>query len=437
MTSRPNLRFRRLPVRVAATTTLVVAILYLLVSGVVVAIVRQTLIGTIDGRLVRAVAAVQAQGGGSGLLAGGRPEDPDADSDGRRFGAPILVWVIGPDGTIASSDATAELPVSDRQVSGPVDARVSGTDIRIAGGPVAGGWVAVGQTTSDITRALQTVLLAEAVIAPVLLLAVFFGSWAIGRRVAAPIERARRRQLDFTADASHELRTPLTVIEAETSLALSSARDAGADQQAFERIRDESHHMGRLVRDLLWLAQLDAAPAVPEAAPVDLGTLATTTAERFRAVCEQRGLRLASRVTGTSSPVLTAPAEWLARLVSVLVDNAVRYSSTGGTVGVEVATDGGRVRLAVQDTGPGIPATERDRIFDRFHRATDEPGGAGLGLAIADAIVRGTGGRWEIGDAPGGGARMAVSWARTAGGTYAARSLEQSVGLGPDQDTVL
>jgi len=84
-----------------------------------------------------------------------------------------------------------------------------------------------------------------------------------------------------------------------------------------------------------------------------------------------------------------------------------------------------------------VPAGERDRIFDRFHRATDEPGGAGLGLAIADAIVRGTGGRWEIGDAPGGGARMAASWTRTGGGAYAARSLEQSVELGGDQDAAV
>ena len=283
----------------------------------------------------------------------------------------------------------------------------------------------------------QIVLLAETVIAPVLLLTVFFGSWAIGRRVAAPIERARRRQLDFTADASHELRTPLTVIEAETSLALSSAREPGADQQALERINDETQHLGRLVRDLLWLARFDAAPPAPGVAPVDIGTLATTTAERFRAISEQRGLRLVTRVTGTSSPVITAPAEWLARLVSVLIDNAVKYSSSGGTVSVEVSTDAGRVRLAVEDTGPGIPASERDRIFDRFHRATDEPGGAGLGLAIADAIVRGTGGRWEIGDAPGGGARMAASWTRTSGGIYAARSLEQSVELGGDQDAAV
>ena len=100
------------------------------------------------------------------------------------------------------------------------------------------------------------------------------------------------------------------------------------------------------------------------------------------------------------------------RLVGVLVDNATKYAPPGGAVAVRVAAGGGRVRLVVDDTGPGIPLEQRARIFDRFHRATDEQGGAGLGLAIADAVVRATGGRWTVGDAPGGGARLAVTWPR-------------------------
>lgn len=408
-------------------TTAVVAILYVLVAGVVLVLVRQNLTAAIDRRLTDAVAALQSQGGVANVIAGGALE-PDTDRDGRRFEAPILVWVVAADGKVAASDATAELPPADRRVTAPVNETISGTALRIAGGPVAGGWVAVGQTTSDVTNALGTVLLAEAVIAPVLLLAIFLGAWAVGRRVAAPIERAHARQLDFTADASHELRTPLTIIEAEATLAIRSARKGSGTLQALERIRDESQHMGRLVDDLLWLARLDAAPAPPDAVPIDLGTLATTTAERFRAVCEQRGLTLASRVTGSASPVINAPGEWMARLVSVLVDNAVKYSPPGGAVRVGVSANAGRVRLAVEDTGPGIPTKDRQRVLNRFHRATDDAGGTGLGLAIASAIVRGTGGRWEISEAPGGGARMAISWVRAGGRAYAMPSVEQLAG---------
>lgn len=79
---------------------------------------------------------------------------------------------------------------------------------------------------------------------------------------------------------------------------------------------------------------------------------------------------------------------------------------------VSVAADSGRIRLTVDDAGSGIPEEERTRIFDRFHRATDSSSGAGLGLAIADAIVRATSGRWRVGSSPAGGASMSVAWRR-------------------------
>jgi hypothetical protein len=102
----------------------------------------------------------------------------------------------------------------------------------------------------------------------------------------------------------------------------------------------------------------------------------------------------------------------------VLLDNACKYVPEGGTVDVTVWADGNRVRLAVDDSGPGIPAAERSRIFDRFRRATDQPGGAGLGLAIANSVVSATGGRWTIGDSPLGGASLGVLWPRSLSGSH-------------------
>ena len=99
----------------------------------------------------------------------------------------------------------------------------------------------------------------------------------------------------------------------------------------------------------------------------------------------------------------------------MLVDNACKYAPEGGSVDVTVAVEGGRATVTVDDSGPGIPDDERQRIFDRFHRSVStstEAGGAGLGLAIGDAIVRATGGRWAVGSAPAGGARFSVSWSR-------------------------
>jgi len=160
----------------------------------------------------------------------------------------------------------------------------------------------------------------------------------------------------------------------------------------------------------LWLARFDdSARRAPTSEPVDLGVLAVSATARFEAVAEARGQVLRVGV----EPVLTvvnAPPEWLDRLLGVLLDNACRYTPGGGTIDVSVGRRDGRVRLAVDDSGPGIPPEERASIFDRFHRASDTPGGSGLGLAIAAAVVSASGGRWEVGSSPAGGASMAVTW---------------------------
>lgn len=426
--------FHRVPVRVAAITTAVVAALYLLVAIAVALIVGGNLVANIDGRLAQQLAAIETRPDVLRELTGGSVGDLDSDGDARRFDAPLLVWVRGPGGAVSQSDATAQLPGDLQTAPGPATVTIGGAQMRLVGGPLdtsnGTGWVTIAQTMAAATNARNTFIVAELLIAPALLLLVFIGALAIGRRVAGPIEQARISQLAFTADASHELRTPLAVIEAESSLALQSARDAVADGQTLERIQDETRHLRRLVDDLLWLARFDSAPAPADAAPVDVGVLAATTTERFRAICDQRGMRLATRVTGNLSPVITAPSEWVARLLSVLLDNAVRHSPSGASVTVTVSGEIGRVHLTVEDTGPGIPAAQRARIFDRFHRASDTADGAGLGLSIADAVVRSTAGHWEIGDAAGGGARMSVWWQRSPGKVFDQPSLEQSAEAG-------
>jgi signal transduction histidine kinase len=259
-----------------------------------------------------------------------------------------------------------------------------------------------------VNDARRTVILGVLLIAPALLLTVFAGAVVIGRRVAAPIDAARQRQLHFTADASHELRTPLAVIEANASLALARHRDPVWDGHAFEKVDAESKRMRALLDDLLWLARLDATRGVPGAEPVDLGLLAQQAADRFAPIAERK--RISLRVDAANGATVTAPPDWLDRLVGVLLDNACKYSPEDGVVAIRVTAPEGRVALAVADTGPGIPEGQRDRIFDRFHRATDGSDGAGLGLSIADAIVRGTGGRWSVAAAPGGGTEMSVTW---------------------------
>ena len=139
--------------------------------------------------------------------------------------------------------------------------------------------------------------------------------------------------------------------------------------------------------------------------------LADVAVDRFGALAETRRLALEFRVA-PGAHVVRAPAEWLDRLLGVLLDNACKYAPEGGSVRVFVGEDTGRVRPAVDESGPGVRPEDRDRIFDRFRRATSSASGAGLGLAIADSVVRATGGRWRVDTSATGGASMAVTWPR-------------------------
>jgi signal transduction histidine kinase len=259
---------------------------------------------------------------------------------------------------------------------------------------------------------LSTLYIIEAILAPIALLSLFIAATIIGRRAATPIERMRVQQLEFTADASHELRTPLSVIEAEVSLALSADRSADAYRGSLERISQESRRLRGIVNDLLWLARLDALPLEPTDEAVDLAEIALGCRDRFSVVASQREITLEVMLTDGPPPVIIGPAEWLDRLLSVLLDNACRYSRHGGHISVTVNPEVENVSMLVDDDGPGFNEVDRVNLLQRFHRASELPGGAGLGLAIAAAVVRATNGTLTLGSSPVGGARVTVTWPR-------------------------
>ncbi len=399
---------RRQSIRVALSATAIVAVAYLVVAAGVVAFATRDLTSQIDQRLTESFRRLPPDAN----RPPDSPYDPGRDP-GRPLGVPLLVWTVESDGTVLASASTPDLPTDLRAVAGPTTATIDGTQVRVVGAPIGDDYVVVAQAMDIVSDAQRTIILGELLIAPLLLAAVFLGAVLIGRRVAEPIEAARRRQLEFTADASHELRTPLSVIEAHTSLALTQPRDADWYQMAFVRVDRESKRMRRLLEDMLWLARFDAAHLTPVSEPVDLGVIATQAADRFAAVAETRRLELGVHVP--AGAVIAAAPDLIDRLVGVLLDNACKYAPEGGGVDVTVSVDGARATLTVDDSGPGIRPEDRERVFDRFHRAlatATGADGAGLGLAIGDAIVRATGGRWSVESSPTGGARFSVSWSR-------------------------
>jgi two-component system, OmpR family, sensor histidine kinase CiaH len=412
-----NRRLERVNVaslRVALISTGLVAVVYAVVAMVVVVFVTNNLTAQVDDRLAAQLAHYEQQ------PAVRLPFASVNDSGQGDFGAPLLIWAVDPAGfqpTQTNTVPQVDLPPQDTTVTTPITTSLHGVDMRIAGGPVGLYHLVVGYNVDSVSQARSSLIVTETIAGFGVMLLVFFGSLIVGRRVGAPIELARQRQLEFTADASHELRTPLAVIEAQTSLALNQDRDAAWYRDAFQRVGSESGRIRRLVDDLLWLARVDTPQGRPAAEPVEVGVIVHQAAERFAAVAENRGITLQVSV-GLGPLVVQGSSEWLDRLLGVLLDNGFKYAPPGGVVAVSVGVDGNRVRLVVEDSGPGIPDDERAKIFDRFHRATGQGGyGSGLGLAIADAVVRHTHGRWEVNTSSLGGARMAVSWPRVLIGT--------------------
>ena len=222
------------------------------------------------------------------------------------------------------------------------------------------------------------------------------------------IQTALDAQRRFVADASHELRTPLTTIRSNADLIWRRTDIAPQDhKEAVHDIVEESERMSRLVQRLLVLARADAGQHL-ELGPVDLSAISRDVVRQAQTVYPNRRLELAN-----GSPVeATGNADALKQLLWILIDNAAKYTPDGGRIGVHLAQpEGTAIQLAVEDDGVGIPAEHLGHIFERFYRADGSRSGegAGLGLAIAQWIVREHGGTVAAGNNPNGGANFTVS----------------------------
>jgi signal transduction histidine kinase len=291
----------------------------------------------------------------------------------------------------------------------------AGAPVRVLSMPIpaasSGGAGGVLQVVGDRTAELRTL----GVLAVVLLVgglaalafAALLGS-LYATRALVPIRASLQRQREFAADTSHELRTPLAVIRAGVAR-VRQQPDARVTEvtPVLEAVDEEAERLGALVDDLLALARTDAGPADLDLGDVDLAEVAAGSLAALEPLAARRGVGLALDVE--PAPVRGDEAR-LRRLVTVLVDNAIRHGRQGGHVLVTVRAGS----LAVDDDGPGIPAAERARVFERFWRgAGAAPGGSGLGLAIAGWIVDRHGGQIAVGESALGGARFSVTLPHT------------------------
>ena len=344
--------------------------------------------------------------------------DDDADID-------YLIQIWGADGIQLFRSSHSALP--PRAVLGFSDVRQGGTTYRVYSIQTPFQTIQIAQDMNARTsraRALALrAMLPMALIAPLLMLTI----WAVIRQSLSPLERTRRQvasrtaedlsplaedglpdevrplvqelnllfdrmhtvlqaQKAFVANAAHELRTPLTALKLQAQ-ALHRAPDEATRDVAVGRLNQGIERAVRMMNQLLALARQEGEHSAASA-PVDLRQLAQAVATELQSQAQARRVDLR---LGIGEPAwVRGDAEALRILLRNLVENAVKYTPEGGSVLVDANSTDGRTRLVVEDSGPGIPEADRERVFDRFFRSADATAttsGSGLGLSIVKTIA--------------------------------------------------
>lgn len=433
-------RRRSLRARLTAAATLVIAVSMIGLSALLVLRLRASLIAGIDGvarQRAQDVAAAVTANSPSPLLSAAEGE--------------AAIQVVAADGSVTASSANieGEPRLFTFPASGPnSEARartVRGLPLGVNGayrvvavtliGQGAPAMVYVALPTAEVQRTVAQLTAALTVGLPLTVLVLGGIGWLVLGRALRPVEALRRqaaeitatglhrrlevplardelarlaetlndmlarleqstaRQRQFVADAAHELRSPIAALLAQLEVA---AQHPGRTDwsAAVPELLTDTTRVSRLVDDLLRLARLDARPRLGRK-PVDLDDLVFAEVRRVR---NRTALRIDE--TAVSAARVDGDPDALARVVQNLLDNAIKHAQ--GQVRISLSTTAGTARLVVADDGPGIPESDRHRIFERFTRLDDarsrDAGGFGLGLAIVRDVVRIQGGEVRVDD---------------------------------------
>jgi signal transduction histidine kinase len=254
---------------------------------------------------------------------------------------------------------------------------------------------------AGLAAAMRRVALTLAVIDAPLVAIVAVASYALARATIAPLEAARERERRFAADAAHQLRSPLAAIAAIAQAARPNASQPS--RQAFESIVDNALEASNVVTDLLTLAR-DPARLALHTEAVDLGAIVTRSSRDAQAIAASHGVTLEA---SPASAIVDGDERRLAELARNLLDNALRHARH--RVVIASRRNGRFCEIVVEDDGEGIPPEERERVFERFYRRSNDGAGTGLGLAIVRWIARAHDGTVTAGATAAGGARFVAA----------------------------
>lgn len=217
------------------------------------------------------------------------------------------------------------------------------------------------------------------------------------------LDTALRRERQLTAEVGHELRTPLAIIRAEAELLQEVITDEGPSA-SLESILEEVDRTTRAIDDILLLARADSSAGLDRSELVDVGDLARTVVERFSALAAGQGVF----VTASGEGRVMGDSRLIERALTNLVDNALRHTPSGGTVGIEVGQQERGAVLTVRDSGPGASDAALETMFDRYARSGPRRGSAGLGLSIVAAVAASHEGSVQARNRTNGGLEITV-----------------------------
>ena len=233
----------------------------------------------------------------------------------------------------------------------------------------------------------------------------------LNKQAMQPIEESFQRLKQFTADASHELRSPLMAISSNAEVALKYSEGMRPDDRdAMVAMQSAGEQMTSLTEDLLLLARTDSVSAM-KSEPLDLSNLLKDLVQLYRPQAEQKGIQLTEAIAPNLS--LKGDSVGLTRAFTNLLQNAIRYTPSGGKVEISLRERGNHLQVMMIDTGVGIAKENLDKVFERFWRADRarkfDDGGSGLGLSITRAIVDSHSGTIEVTSDVGRGSCFVVN----------------------------
>ena len=240
------------------------------------------------------------------------------------------------------------------------------------------------------------------------------GSGGAGSVSVVELKRVNKIRRDFVANVSHELKTPATSLRllAESLVDVLDEDPEGARFFA-EQLRDETERLAKLITDLLDLTRLESEEGIQNPQPVDVRSILMVVLARHRPTARRKNITLSWKRSGRAATYTVRGDETqLTSMFTNLVDNAVKYTPSGGRVEVTGGTEGDEIIISIADTGIGIPEGKLSRIFERFYRVdkarSKATGGTGLGLSIVKHVAENHGGRVTVESIPGQGTTFTV-----------------------------